>query len=85
MIGHNATVEINGTSEFKGSESYKGSGSGDVIRDDEDYVEGSGDVDDEDFNQELGSGEENLQQPPTIPEITIPTKISRLFYCQENK
>ena len=42
MIGHNATVEINGTSEFKGSESYKGSGSGDVIRDDEDYVEASG-------------------------------------------
>ena len=62
---------INGTSEFKGSE---GSGSADVISDDEDFVEGSGDVDDEDFNQELGSGEENLQQPPTIPEITIPTK-----------
>ena len=45
-----------------------------MISDDEDHVEGSGDVDDEDFNQELGSGEENLQQPPTIPEITIPTK-----------
>ena len=58
---------INGTNEFKGSE---GSGS----TDDEDFVEGSGDVDDEDFNQELGSGEENFQQPPTIPEITIPTK-----------
>ena len=62
---------INGTSEFKG---FEGSGSADVISDDEDFVEGSGDVDDEDFNQELGSGEENLQQPPTIPEITIPTK-----------
>lgn len=104
--------------DFEGSE---GSGSADVISDDEDFVEGSGetaelpednfgistlrpmitteparipiqtttiktpyieegsgdliggDVDDEDFNQELGSGEENLQQPPTIPEITIPT------------
>ena len=67
---------INGTSEFKGSEGSECSGSGDVISDDEDFVEGSGDVDDEDFNQELGSGsgEENLQQPQTIPEITIPTK-----------
>ena len=62
---------INGTSEFKVSE---GSGSADVISDEEDFVEGSGDADDEDFNQGLGSGEENLQQPPTISEITIPTK-----------
>ena len=73
---------INGTSEFKGSE---GSGSSDVISDDEDFVEGSGDVDDEDFNQELGSGEENLQKPPTIPENTILTKDKSFINLQSRE
>ena len=56
-----------------------------MISDDEDFFEGSGDVDDEDFNQEVGSGEENLQKPPTIPENTILTKDKSFINLQSRE